>query len=248
MGRVDGGVAIVTGGGSGIGAACARRLADEGAQVVVTDLDPGAAQRTADAIGERALALAHDVAREPDWVRVFDQTVERFGAPTILVNNAGVFRVGPVVDLDPEAFDWMMSINVRGVALGLKHAARAMVGTGRGSIVNLSSVAGIVGSPLHTAYGATKGAVRAMTRSAAVELARAGIRVNAVHPGIIDTPMAEQGLAALGRSRDKLERAYPLGRFGRPEEVANAILFLASDESSFVTGAELVVDGGLTAQ
>ena len=163
------------------------------------------------------------------------------------MNNAGVYRIGPIVDLDADELDWLMAVNVRGVALGLKHAARAMVPAGRGSIVNLSSVAGIVGSPQHAAYGATKGAVRALTKSAAVDLGRSGIRVNSVHPAIIDTPMAAYGLQQLGRPRERLERAYPLGRFGRPEEVAQAILFLASDEASFVTGAELVVDGGLTA-
>ncbi|MEQ1508019.1 MAG: SDR family oxidoreductase [Myxococcota bacterium] len=248
MGRLDDGVAIVTGGGSGIGAATARRLAAEGAAVVVTDVDLDAARATAAGIGARAVALAHDVVSDDDWTRVLAETADRFGPPTVVVNNAGVFRLGPVTELDPAEIDWLLAINVKGVALGIKHAARAMIATGRGAIVNLSSVAGIVGAPRHALYGASKGAVRALTRSAAVELAPAGIRVNSVHPAIIDTPMAAAGIAQLGRTREQLARGYPMGRFGRPEEVAAVILFLASDDASYVTGAELVVDGGLTAQ
>lgn len=246
MARLEGKVAIVTGGAGGIGSATARRLSEEGAAVVVTDRDEAGAAATVASLAGQGLALVHDVVSEADWESVFAATTARFGAPSILVNNAGVYRIGPVEALDPAEIDWLLGINVKGVALGLKHAARAMAPARAGSIVNLSSVAGIVGSPRHVLYGASKGAVRALTKSAAAELGPAGIRVNSVHPAIIDTPMAEYGLAALGRTREQIARAYPLGRIGRPEEVANAVLFLASDEASFVTGAELVVDGGLT--
>lgn len=245
MGRVSGRVAIVTGAGSGIGAAAARRLSEEGAVVVVTDIDEERAKSTAADLPS-AVAVRHDVASESDWQRAFE-VASSAGVPSILVNNAGVFRIGPVAALDAAELDWLLAVNVKGVALGLKFAAASMSKARSGSIINLSSVAGIVGSPLHTAYGATKGAVRAMSKSAAVELGPLGIRVNSVHPGIIETPMADYGLSQLGRSREQLARGYPLGRLGQPVEVANAILFLASEESSFVTGSEIVVDGGLTA-
>jgi NAD(P)-dependent dehydrogenase (short-subunit alcohol dehydrogenase family) len=251
VGRVEGKVAIVTGGGSGIGAATARRLCDEGASVAVTDVDEASALATAEALraaGGKAFGLAHDVANEADWARAVAATVERFGAPGALVNNAGVYRVAPLSDLAVDEWDWLMAINVRGVALGIKHVAGPMAAAGGGSIVNLSSVSGLVGAPRHALYGASKGAVRALTKNAAVELGPAQIRVNSVHPAVIETPMADYGLQKAGRTKEQFARAYPLGRLGTPAEVANVILFLASDESSFVTGAELAVDGGLTAQ
>ncbi|HEU4536116.1 MAG TPA: glucose 1-dehydrogenase, partial [Polyangiaceae bacterium] len=250
MGRVAGKVAIVTGGGSGIGAATAHRLAEEGAAVVATDIDEASARRTAEAIeaaGGRAAGLAQDVALEADWARVVAAAAERFGPPTILVNNAGVYRVAPLAELAVDEWDWLMAINVRGVALGIKHAAGPMAAAGGGSIVNLSSVSGLVGAPRHALYGASKGAVRALTKNAAVELGPSRVRVNSVHPAVIETPMADYGLKQAGRTKEQFARAYPLGRLGTPVEVANVVLFLASDESSFVTGAELAVDGGLTA-
>ncbi|HEU4539068.1 MAG TPA: SDR family oxidoreductase [Polyangiaceae bacterium] len=251
MARLEGKVAIVTGAGRGIGAAVARRFAEEGASVVATDLDEASALETARAIGERggrALGLGHDVALEADWFRVVETALGHFGSPKVLVNNAGVYRVAPIADLTTEDWDWLMGINVRGVALGIKHSAGAMATSGGGSIINLSSVSGLVGSPRHALYGASKGAVRALTKNAAVELGPVQVRVNSVLPAVIDTAMAEYGLRQAGRTKEQFARAYPLGRIGTPLEVANAVLFLASDESSFVTGAELVVDGGLTAQ
>lgn len=251
VGRVEGKVAIVTGGGRGIGAAAARRLAEEGASVVVTDLDEASAVATAESLqaaGGRAVGLAHDVAREADWASVLAATAARFGAPGVLVNNAGVYRVGPIGELAVEEWDWLMAVNVRGVALGLKHVAGPMAAAGGGSIVNVSSVLGLVGSARHALYGASKGAVRSLTKSAAVELGPSQVRVNSVHPAVIETPMGDEGLRHAGRTKEQLGRAHPIGRIGQPVEVANAVLFLASDEASFITGAELAVDGGLTAQ
>lgn len=240
MGRMSGDVVIVTGAAGGIGAATVRRLLAEDARVVATDRDEAGLA----ALGPDVLALGHDVVDDGAWAAVIRATLDRFGKLSGLVNNAGVFRVAPVGELDPEQIDWLLAVNVKGVALGLKHAVGAM---GQGSaVVNVSSVAGIIGAPRHALYGATKGAVRAMTKSAAAELGPRGIRVNSVHPGIVETAMAEYGMAALGRTREQLARGYPLGRLGRAEEVANAILFLASAEASWITGAELVVDGGLT--
>ncbi|MEZ4319942.1 MAG: SDR family oxidoreductase [Myxococcota bacterium] len=246
MGRLEGQVVIVTGGGSGIGRATALRCAQEGARVAVTDVDATSADSVRAELSGTHLALAHDVANEADWERVIARTTAELGVPTGLVNNAGIFVLGPVAGIEVSSLERVLAVNVTGVALGLKHAARAM--SGGGSIVSLSSVAGLVGSPMHTVYGASKGAVRAMTKSAAAELARAGIRVNSVHPAIIETPMAEAGLTAMGWEPERLKKAYPMRRFGQPVEVANAILFLLSAEASYITGAELVVDGGLTAQ
>lgn len=246
MGRLQGHVALVTGAGSGIGAAIAAQMVAEGARVLMTDIDVGAVEAEAEAHGTSAHPMGHDVRSEEDWVAAWEHLESLYGAPTILVNNAGIFHAAPIRDLDAETHDLVMAVNVLGVGLGIRGAARRM-STG-GSVVNVSSVAGIIGSPQHALYGASKGAVRAMTKSAAVELGRAGIRVNSVHPAIIDTPMSKKGLADLDWPADKLKRAYPLGRFGRVEEVAAAVCFLASAEASFITGAELVVDGGLTAQ
>lgn len=257
MPRVAGKVALVTGAGKGIGEATARTLAREGAAVVLTDVDAAAGAAAADAIaaefGGQTLFLPQDVADEERWGAVVAEVIERFGRLDILVNNAGI---GTSVNVEEETLaGWrrLQSINLDAVFLGTQAAIAAMKAGGGGSIVNISSIEGLVGDPNLPAYNASKGGVRLFTKSAALHCAKAGygIRVNSVHPGYIKTPLitaafaaSEEGAARLAALTD----LHPIGRLGEPEEVANAILFLASEESSFVTGSELVVDGGYTAQ
>ena len=258
MRDLEGRVALVTGGARGIGAATARALAAAGAKVVVSDFHDGTA--VADAVG--GAYVQHDVAVEADWIAAVAFAKSTFGGLDILVNNAGIFWMKPIVETALEDFRRMQQVNVEGVFLGLKHAIPAIAERsqrwdGGGSIINLSSVAGLVGQAGGLAYNASKGAVRLMTKSAALECARGGlkIRVNSVHPGIIDTPMmAEAAVAVSARngegSNSTLERfaqSHPLGRLGRDIDIANAIAFLASDGAAFMTGSEVVVDGGMTA-
>ncbi|WP_075836110.1 MULTISPECIES: glucose 1-dehydrogenase [unclassified Rhodococcus (in: high G+C Gram-positive bacteria)] len=256
MRRVEGKVALVTGGARGIGAATARLLAAEGARVVVTDVDHDAGHAVAAAIDDtftHAMFLPHDVTAEDDWAAVIEQVTDRFGRLDVLVNNAGVVSTANVEDESLERWRWLQSINLDGVFLGTKAAIAAMKVGGGGSIVNLSSIEGLIGDPALAAYNASKGGVRIFTKSTALHCAKSGygIRVNSVHPGYIWTPMV-QGVAAEGgdieQGRATLTALHPIGRLGTAEDIAYAILYLASDESSFVTGAELVVDGGYTAQ
>lgn len=249
-GRVAGKVALVTGAASGLGAETARRLAAEGAHVMLTDRDPAGADVAA-AIGEAADFALHDVTSEADWAAVVARTVDRFGKLSILVNNAGVAG-GNLELLTHSLEDWrrVLSINLDGVFLGLRHCGPVMAEGGGGSVINLSSILGKVGLPGAAAYCASKGGVLLLSKAAALEWAPLGIRVNSVHPGFIDTPMVSGALHAAengNEMRDMLIAAHPMGRFGIPREIADAVVFLASDESSFMTGAELVVDGGYTA-
>jgi NAD(P)-dependent dehydrogenase (short-subunit alcohol dehydrogenase family) len=256
MGDLDGRIALVTGGARGIGAAAARALAAQGAKVVVSDISDG---RDAAASIEGAY-VKHDVRREDEWEAAIAFAQERFGGLDILVNNAGVFWLKPLAAETLEDFRRMQEINVEGVFLGLKHAIpaiaeRAARWDGGGAVINLSSVAGLVGSPNTLAYNASKGAVRLMTKAAALECASLGqkVRVNSVHPGIIDTPMMAAAAASLaGQSgindlRQRFADFHPMKRMGRDIDIANAVAFLASDKAAFMTGAELVVDGGMTA-
>ena len=247
-GRVEGKVAIVTGGGSGIGRASCLRLAEEGARVVVTDISEERGKETVGEIeqkGGEGLFLRHDVTQEEQWVSVVRETRERYGGVDVLLNNAGLYLIKPLAETTVEEWNDLMAVNVTGVFLGMKHCAPAMAERGGGSIINLSSVAGLLGVAGHALYGASKGAVRIMTKDVAMEYARAQVRVNSLHPGYINTGMAEYGAAAAGSTIEELGRQmYPLGRIGEPEDVANTVLFLASDESRYTTGAEFVVDGG----
>ena len=248
--RVEGKVAVVTGGAGGIGAATARLLAREGAAVVIGDLleEQGRAveAQIADA-GGHALFVPMDVTSEDDWRRAIQAAVAAYGKLDILVNNAGISGRNTVEETSVELWDRVMAVNAKGVFLGTKLAIPEMRKAGGGSIINVSSIWGLVGSDSSTAYHSAKGAVRIFTKAAAVQYAKEGIRVNSVHPGFVDSPMTI-GYHALPGVRETRVAATPLGRMGTPEDIAAGILYLASDESSFVTGSELVIDGGMTAQ
>ena len=243
MGVLEGKVAIVTGAARGQGAEEARRFVDEGAQVMLTDIDPeGAAMATFIGI-DRASFYQHDVASSADWDAVVAQTLERFGRIDILINNAAIYRTGKMVDTDEALFETVHRINELGVFLGMKAVAGPMAGSGGGSIVNISSGAGLGAVANMFAYAASKWAVTGMTKCAALELAKAHIRVNSVHPGVIDTPMLDQNPQAVN---DAMVRNTPIGRIGTPGDVAELVLYLASDRSSFVTGATFAIDGGIS--
>jgi NAD(P)-dependent dehydrogenase (short-subunit alcohol dehydrogenase family) len=253
-GRVDGKVALVTGGASGLGAESARRLAREGAKVVLTDLAAAAGQAVADEIaaaGGTAAFLPQDVTDEARWTEVVETVVGRFGRLDVLVNSAGVGSGGqPILEATLEGWRRITSINLDGTFLGVKAVAPVMVAAGRGSIINLSSILGKVGLAGASAYCASKGGVALLTKAVALELAPLGVRVNSVHPGFIETPMVLNALRDSENEnamRDFIVSRHAVGRLGVPREIADAIVFLASDESSFVTGSELVVDGGYTA-
>jgi NAD(P)-dependent dehydrogenase (short-subunit alcohol dehydrogenase family) len=250
MGQLDGKMGIVTGAASGIGAACARTLSREGARLVLTDLDEDAGQRLATETG--GIFLHHDVTDETGWTAVVAAAEQRLGGLHILVANAGIGIMGPAIEMT--LVDWrrQMAVNVDGVFLSVKYCIPAMRRSGGGSIVLLSSVAGLRGSAGLAGYSASKGAVRLFAKSMALECAAArdGIRVNSVHPGIIDTPIWGKLPPGANAPLDPhliASAVVPLGKAGSAQEVANGILFLVSDASSHVTGSELVIDGGMTA-
>ena len=243
-------VVIITGGVGGIGSATVRLFAVEGAKLVIVDVNENEGEALASELkddGYAATFISLDVTNEQQWIRAVDATIEKYGQLDILVNNAGIFRMETVDETDLELWNRIQEVNATGVFLGIKHGAAAMRRSGGGSIVNISSGAGIVGSATGAAYHASKGAVRLLTKAAAIQYAADGIRVNSVHPGVTNTPMIRELMADETAGAGFLA-GTPMGRLGRPEEIANAILFLASDEASFITGAELVVDGGFTAQ
>jgi 3alpha(or 20beta)-hydroxysteroid dehydrogenase len=242
MGRVDGRVAIVTGAARGMGAAHARALVREGAKVLLTDVLEDEGRRVAEELGERARFTAHDVTRAADWERVVTTAEHAFGNISILVNNAGVAFAGPIEATPEVEFRRVIDANEVGVFLGMKAVLDSMRRAGGGSIINISSVGGLVGEPNVVAYTAAKFAVTGMTKVAAKELGPDGIRVNSVHPGFTDTPMLQAAGADVLRG---VGAATPLGRVGRPEEVSAVVVFLACDESAFVNGSAYVVDGGL---
>lgn len=267
MARLEGKTALVTGGALGIGRACALAMAREGAKLVVTDILEAEGAAVANEIeesGGEAIFVSHNVTDEDAWVKALEEARSRFGGLNILVNNAGIAISGPLTEMSFEDWRRQMDINVDGVFLGTKHAIPLMAASGGGSIIMMSSLAGLKGAPGLAGYNATKGAVRLLTKGVALECARGGtgIRVNSVHPGLIETAIwdsigeTEPGEESMlprkeGSNRVDLDQmaelAVPLGFVGRPEDIANGVVFLASEESRYMTGAELVIDGGMSA-
>ena len=245
MGRLEGKTALISGGARGQGAAEARLFAEEGANVVLTDVLDEDGERTADAIG--ADYLHHDVTSEAEWAAAVAHAVALHGGVDVLINNAGIYAQTTLIGGDLEEYRRVIEVNQVGVFLGMREVAPVMIERGGGSIINISSVGGMRGGGGSFAYTASKWAVRGMTKSAAVRLGPHGIRVNSIHPGLIDTPMlGETRMADPGNMEELLGRV-PLGRIGQPEEVAKLALFLASDDSAYSTGSEFVIDGGLLA-
>ncbi|WP_009476123.1 glucose 1-dehydrogenase [Rhodococcus sp. JVH1] len=244
MGRLSGKVAVVTGGSRGMGASHVRFMVREGAMVVFSDLLEAEGKALADELGKNVAFVPQDVTKADDWGVVIRTTEERFGHVNVLVNNAGIAPAGSFEETTEEQFRRTLDINLIGTWLGIKSALVSMRAAGGGSIINISSAAGIIGNKNYAAYTSSKFGVRGLTKAAAAELGRDGIRVNSVHPGMIATTMLE------GTPNDLLARVVegiPLGRVAQPEEVSNLVLFLASDESSYSTGSEFIVDAGVTA-
>lgn len=255
MNRVEGKTALITGAASGLGEGCALLLAKEGAKIVVADIDEIKGHRVVEKIqleGGKAAFVKLDVSKEMDWENAIETTISEFQKLDVLVNNAGIQYIKEVEDIPLEDWRRFMSICMDGVFLGTKHAIRVMRETGGGSIINMSSVVGIVGTVDNTsAYCAAKGAIRAFTKAVALECSKAGrnynIRVNSVHPGAVETPMVADMLQDK-TIRETLENAHPIGMLGKPIDIAYGVLYLASDESRMVTGAEMVIDGGWIAR
>jgi len=245
MTRFQGKVALVTGGASGIGKATSLRLASEGASVVIADINTDAGQAVVDQItadGGKALFVSLNVTSEDAWNAAISKTVETFGGLNLLVNNAGIGDARSIEDTTIEVWDKTIAVTQTSVFLGLKASSAALKATGNGSVVNISSIYGLVGgSAAGPAYQAAKGAVRLLTKNAALWWVEEGVRVNSVHPGFIDTPILE------GAPREALAATVPMKRLGKPEEIASMVTYLLSDEASFITGAEFAVDGGFTA-
>lgn len=245
--RLDGKVVLITGAAGGIGAASARRFDEEGALLLLTDADGAGAQRLAQELGDGAISRAHDVTSEADWQATVSWALDTHGRIDVLLNNAGIFLAEALVDTSLEDFRRVLDVNVVGVFLGMRAVAPPMTDERSGSIINMSSVAGLTGGPYLTAYAASKWAVRGMTKVVARELARSGVRVNSLHPGQIDTEMNARQRAKTPELVERLISSIPLRRIGSPQEVAQAALYLACDESVYATGSELVVDGGASA-
>lgn len=244
MNRLEGKVALITGGARGMGATHATRFVEEGAKVVITDILEDEGKALADQLGEKALFVKHDVTKAEDWQNAVEQAEEAFGPINILVNNAGISVNKQIWDMSEEEYRRIVDINQVSVFLGMKHVLPSMQKGENGSIVNISSINGLVGGAI--GYTDTKFAVRGMTKAVALSLAATGIRVNSVHPGVIETPMISQGDSK--EAIQQFAKFIPMQRIAKPEELSNLVLFLASDESSYSTGSEFVADGGLTAQ
>lgn len=255
MGRLDGKVALISGAARGQGACHARMMAQEGANVILGDIVDDEDQQVADAInasaasgGGKATYVHLNVTSEADWSAAVAKAEQVYGKLDVLVNNAGILIRSSIEETTEDDFDRIMAINVKGVFMGTKHAIPAMRRAGGGSIINISSTAGLVGSPGETAaYTATKGSVRLFTKATAVQHAKEQIRCNSIHPGPIETDMIKDMLESPELLEKRMQR-LPLKRIGKPEDISYGVIYLASDESSFVTGSELVIDGGTTAE
>lgn len=242
MNRFPGGVIILTGAARGQGAEQARRLVANGARVVIADVLETEGEQTANELGDAALFVSHDVTSEEAWLNLISRA-ESFGDVSGLVNNAGVYRPVPLLDTEVAMVEHHFRVNQLGTLLGMKHGGAALKRRGRGSIVNISSTTGLRGTAHSASYGGTKWAIRGMTKTAAVEFAPFNVRVNSVHPGLIDTPMLD---VRRGEDLEQRTAKIPMGRLGQPEDVAHAVVFLLSDASGYITGAELAIDGGLS--
>lgn len=242
--KLEGKVTIVTGGAQGMGAAHVKRFIEEGAKVVFTDINEELGQALATELGESAKFVKQDVTNEADWTNVVEQTEAAFGTIDVLVNNAGISMSKPLLEMTENDYRKIVEINQVSVFLGMKAVVPSMTKNGKGSIVNISSMNGLVGGAV--GYTDTKFAVRGITKAAALQLGHLDIRVNSVHPGVIETPMVTQGDAV--EVIKEFAKHIPMKRVAKPEEVSNLVLYLASDESSYSTGSEFVIDGGLTAQ
>lgn len=246
MGRLSGKVALITGAARGQGAAAARRFVAEGARVMTTDITDAEGKELADSLGEAAAYQHLDVSDEDQWKTAVARTVEEFGSLNVLVNNAGMLHFAALTDTTLADYERVIRVNQIGTFLGMRSVVEPMTSAGGGSIINLSSVEGLAGMPLVSAYTASKFAIRGMTKVAALELGEHGIRVNSVHPGLIDTDMVRNFVGA-DVDLSPVGNKVALGRVGKPEEIAGVVTFLASDDSSYCTGAEFVADGGSTA-
>ena len=256
-GRIPGKVGLITGGAGGIGLASAQACAREGAIVIISDINVTEGEKQAQLLsaqGLRVSFIAQDVTSEEGWRLVMDRIVAEHGSLDVLVNNAGIVALAPIETETLTGWRKVQAVNVESVFMGTREAIRVMKASG-GSIINMSSMEGIIGDPMHLAYNASKGAVRIFSKSVALDCAQRGygIRVNTIHPGFIVTPLVINALASLPADqveamRSELISRVPLGRMGEPQEIANAVLFMASDESSYMTGSELIIDGGYTAK
>lgn len=244
--RLDGKTAIVTGGAQGQGAAIARAFVSEGAKVVIADVADEPGKLLADSLGESALFVHHDVSSEESWTSLVAETAEAYGPVNILANNAGILRFGEILTQPVEEFELLWRVNTLGCFLGMRSVIETMKANGGGSIINASSIEGLAGMAFVAGYTSTKFAIRGMTKAAALELGPSGIRVNSVHPGMIDTGMT-RGVGADDAAMEFGAAKVALKRVGHPEDIAPLYVYLASDESGFVTGAEIAIDGGATA-
>ncbi|WP_428310474.1 glucose 1-dehydrogenase [Hydrocarboniphaga sp.] len=254
MNRVLGKVCLITGGARGLGLAAAEALLAEGAKVMITDLDRNEGETVVKTLGAKAAFVVQNVTRREQWTEVLDAVIARFGKLDVLVNNAGVAGIADIESISAEDWSRTIDVNLNGVYLGTQAAIARMKSSGGGSIINIASIEGLIGEGGLPAYNASKGAVRLLTKSTAIHCARSGygIRVNSVCPGFAETQMVSGALAALAPQTaqafaEKTLTRIPMGRFAKPSEIASAVLFLASDESSYMTGSDLVVDGGMTA-